>query len=149
MTFFDNKMALPNGPSNAQRTWQGQHFVWHRKDDAVWSPARLPGFEQRDTGIAEATSGLAGVSVLRSADHARQNECACFARHDAGILFTFVLEGSLEIDVIESDRGGGAHSTHVAGDGDAFLVPPEVMIRYKQVRPSAYHISHRMERAKA
>ena len=70
-TVLDHEMELPNNggmPGDPGRTWKGQKFVRYRKREedqetrrtdqetgGGWRPHRVPGFEARDTGIAEGT----------------------------------------------------------------------------------------------
>ena len=112
-TFADPDLALPTSPLRPDRDFSGQRFVRHVAAEATWQPFRLEGFECRDIGIAAATNGLAGVRVarLRGAPPKKRY------RHDADFLFTFVLSGSLTLDV----DGRGARP---ATDGTAFVLPP-------------------------
>jgi mannose-6-phosphate isomerase-like protein (cupin superfamily) len=69
-TIADWSMPLPNLPPDGSgldrdRRWDGQAFVRHVADGAPWQPWRLAGWEHCDSGIAAATSGLAGVGVIR------------------------------------------------------------------------------------
>ena len=118
VTTIDHEMDLPNGPPNPGREFQGQVFVHHQKDKAVWEPFRLPGFSGRDTGICKGTKGVAGVSV------------ACYAggetswtRQWPDIHFTFVMEGTMTLEA--RDEAGSDLSP-----GDAFVIPPGMATRY-------------------
>jgi quercetin dioxygenase-like cupin family protein len=64
-TIADWSLPLPNGPGDGHRTWEGQRFVRHVAADAEHQPWRVPGWEHRETGVAAATAGLAGVRVAR------------------------------------------------------------------------------------
>ena len=118
VTTIDHEMTLPNGPANPDRVFDGQRFVHHRAEEATWTPFRLPGFIARDTGIAANTGDVAGVSVVRRG----QGETV-WATHDAGILFTFVMEGGLTLE------GEGRDPCRLA-PGDAFVIPPGHATRY-------------------
>lgn len=65
ITMADHNLALPTPELYPQRDFSSQRFVRHVAAEATWSPWRMDGFEMRDTGIAAATAGLAGVRVLR------------------------------------------------------------------------------------
>lgn len=65
VTTIDHDMTLPNGPADPGRRFQGQRFVHHVEEGAEWRAFRVPGFVARDTGIAEATGGVAGVELVR------------------------------------------------------------------------------------
>jgi quercetin dioxygenase-like cupin family protein len=64
-TIADWSLELPNGRGEASRDWSGQWFVRHVAAEATYQPWRIPGWEYRDTGIGDATAGLAGVRVAR------------------------------------------------------------------------------------
>jgi quercetin dioxygenase-like cupin family protein len=64
-TIADWSLELPNGRGEASRDWSGQRFVRHVAAEATYRPWRIPGWEYRDTGIGDATCGLAGVRVAR------------------------------------------------------------------------------------
>jgi quercetin dioxygenase-like cupin family protein len=66
-TIADWSLSLPNTASDFDRRWDGQTFVRHIADEAPYRPWRLAGWEQRDTGIGDATAGLAGARVARAA----------------------------------------------------------------------------------
>jgi hypothetical protein len=64
-TIADWSLALPNERGDPDREWSAQRFVRHVAADARYQPWRLAGWEYRDTGIVDATGGLAGVRVAR------------------------------------------------------------------------------------
>ncbi|MCC6008285.1 MAG: cupin [Rhodobacteraceae bacterium] len=119
VTTIDHEMELPNGPARPERRFQGQSFVLHREEGAAWTPFRLPGFEARETGIAEGTGGVAGVQVARPTS---LPEGGSWTRHDADILFGFVREGSARLEA----EGEGLHDI---AQGDAFTIPPGLKSR--------------------
>ncbi len=94
-TFADHELSLPTSTVRPARDFEGQRFVHHVASEAAWQPFRLEGFECRDTGIADATGGIATVRVARP----RGKTAATKWRHDADFLFAFVLSGSLSLDV--------------------------------------------------
>ncbi len=122
ITTIDHEMELPNATANTERRFQGQRFVHHKADEATWSPFRLPGFVSRDTTIAENTGGVAGVHVVR-----RGGSAPTRSRHDADILFTLVMDGTMTLE------GEGRAPFHLE-PGDAFVIPPGMATRY--VEPS-------------
>ncbi|WP_299195608.1 cupin domain-containing protein [uncultured Litoreibacter sp.] len=118
ITTIDHEMELPNGAVNPDRKWQGTRFIHHMQDGAVWAPWRIPGWDSRDTGIGDATGGVAGVHVARPAgDH------GAWTSHNTDILFTFVKEGALTLDV-------ASQTPHPLAAGDAFVLPPFLKARY-------------------
>jgi quercetin dioxygenase-like cupin family protein len=118
ITTIDHEMELPNRPANPERRFDGQRFVHHEAETALWAPFRLPGFESRDTTIAENTQGVAGVHVAR-----RGAGDAAWSRHDADILFTFVMAGQMTLE-------GERRDPQTLSAGDAFVVPPGMAVRY-------------------
>lgn len=97
-TRFDHVMTLPTpGPPQPERTYgAGQRFVRSVAATAPWSPSPVPGWEARETDVATATGGLAGVRHLRpSAASAGSSPAPWSAPAD---LFRFVTSGAVEVD---------------------------------------------------
>ena len=63
-TMADHDLVLPTGRVDALRDFDGQRFVRHVASATEAMPWILDGWSRRDTGIGEATDGLAGVVVL-------------------------------------------------------------------------------------
>jgi quercetin dioxygenase-like cupin family protein len=118
-TTLDHDLDLPTKEYRPDRDFNGQRFVHHKADEAVWTASRLSGFEARDTGIAEHTGNVAGVHVLRPSGGAAHRSA-----HDADIHFSFVLSGGMRLCA----EGGEAHDL-VAGD--AFVIPPGLRTSYE------------------
>ena len=108
-TYADHDMDLPTAAVSPGREFGGQRFVFDRARDANWRPGPVAGSLCRDTGIGDATNGLASVVVVR----AGRAEGKLPLRHDAEFRFVFVIAGSAQID------GGGAPLV----PGDAITVP--------------------------
>ena len=123
VTTIDHEMTLPNGPANPDRVFQGQRFVHHKAEEAVWSPFRLPGYVSRDTTIADNTGNVAGVHVVR-----RGEGDVAWTSHDADIHFTFVMEGHVTLE-------GEGRDPYRLEPGDAFVLPPGMKTRLRD--PSA------------
>jgi quercetin dioxygenase-like cupin family protein len=118
-TFADHDRTLPTGTLDPERDFGGQRFVRHVASTAEWRPFRLDGLECRDTGIGAATRGIAGVRVARVKGTPSANPF----RHDAELLFTFVLKGGL---VLEHD--GESDSLKA---GDSFVLPGGMRASYR------------------
>lgn len=123
VTTIDHEMTLPNGKGDPGREWDGQTFVHHVKDQAARHPFRIPGFIARDAGITAGTKGLAGIQVARF-----DGGTPPFAKHDADMHFTFVLEGSM---VLSAE---GQESRRLQA-GDAFIIPPGMVAQYSECSP--------------
>lgn len=126
ITTIDHEMELPNQTVNPKRQWQGTQFVHYKAEHTQWQPWRLPGWECRDTGIGTATTGVAGVHVGRPMTDADElNKPVQWTSHNTDILFTFVKEGTLTLEV-------QGEQTCDLNAGDAFVLPPYVKSRYLQ-----------------
>ncbi|MEL6520512.1 MAG: cupin domain-containing protein [Pseudomonadota bacterium] len=124
VTTIDHEMELPTPDYRPEREFGGQIFVHHEVSKAVWHPWRIAGFEHRDTGINAGTKGVANVQVARWAGGSTP---APLTSHDTDILFTFVLEGSMQLEA--------AGATHALEPGDAFVIPPGEVTRYGSASP--------------
>lgn len=121
VTTIDHEMDLPNGPVNPEREFQGQRFCHHKVAEASWAPWRLAGFEARNTGIAEATKGVAGVEVAKFKGN---NAEPPVTSHGTDILFTFVMSGTMTLE-------GERREPHELTAGDAFVIPPGMKTAYR------------------
>ena len=110
-TFAEHAMALPNGSGDPGRRWQGQRFLRHEAGDAPWTPWHAG--EAQETGLAEATGGIAEARLIRSVEGRAMDVPA----HDGELVFGFVCEGTGQLA-----GGGGSHDL---GPGDAFVIPPD------------------------
>jgi len=104
-TFAEHEMALPNGTDPA-RTFGGQHFLRHVAAETAWTG--FHGGEARETGIHEATGGLAEVRTIRGAS-------IRFPPHDGELVFGFVLDGSAALRFADG---------FALDSGDAFVIAP-------------------------
>ncbi|MEO8459879.1 MAG: hypothetical protein ABI451_05065 [Dokdonella sp.] len=118
-TVADHDLSLPTTRIDPDRLFGGQRFVRHVAAKAIWSSWLGENFETRDTGIADATFGLADVRVVRlraQAERSIEADSATLRSHDGELLFLFVLNGTLDLvgDAI------GRHELHA---GDACAIP--------------------------
>jgi quercetin dioxygenase-like cupin family protein len=107
-TIADHEMTLPTARDPA-RSFVGQRFLRHVAADAPWLP--FNGGQCQQTGLAEATGGIADALVIRPGGSAKID----FRAHDGELVFGFVLEGSAELE-----REGRTR----LGPADAFVIPP-------------------------
>ena len=117
VTTIDHEMELPNGPADPSRAFQGQRFVHHKADEANWQAFRISGFTSRDTTIAKNTRNVAGVQVVKADGEAD------WTSHDADILFTFVMDGTMVLH-------GEGKEPYALEAGDAFVIPPGMKTKY-------------------
>lgn len=113
MTTIDHDMELPTTQLRPDREFGGQVFCHHQLQKAKWTTWRAKDFEVRDTGIRDATRGVASVEVIRNSG---ETMTEAVLTHEADIHFTFVLEGELKL------TAGEEHRTLTTGD--AFVMPP-------------------------
>ena len=117
ITEIDHEMELPTAHYRPDREWQGQRFVHNLAEGAEWRPFRIPGLIARDTTICENTKGVASVMVVRKGE----GEIPV-VRHDADILFGFVMEGAVRLE-------GEGQKARALEPGDAFVIPPGMATR--------------------
>ena len=110
-TRVEHELELPTARLDREVDFDGQRFVRHQAVGAEWDSGPYEGFEARDTGIGDATKGLASVLVLR------RTEIGASANVEAesGYAFAFVLQGSMSVAV---DAGAGGKMD----EGNAFVV---------------------------
>lgn len=107
-TSVEHVIVLPTSDVRPERRFENQLFVRHQVSAARWQSWRRTGFEFRDTGIAAATDGLAGVRVVRVSGEPSEDG----GPHDGEWQFWYVLSGSAGLAV--EDRGEEALSKGVA-----------------------------------
>jgi quercetin dioxygenase-like cupin family protein len=120
VTEIDHDMTLPTPVERPDREWDGQRFVHNLAAGAAFRPFRLPGFEARDTTIADNTKGVAGVQVVRPL---ARSEGAPWAVHGSDILFGFVMAGGMTLE-------GEGKEPFALTAGDAFVIPPGMATRW-------------------
>ena len=116
-TFREHDIALPTAAFQPDRRFAGQRFVRHVAADAAWHKDPVSRMAFRDTGIADASGGVASVRVLRALQprDADGNEAATRV-HQQGLLFFYLLEGELEV-------AGDSIGTHLLSAGDSCVIP--------------------------
>lgn len=123
ITEIDHVMTLPTPHLRPDREWQGQRFVHNVGATGAFAPFRLPGFVARDTTIDAGTQGVASVMVARP-----DGGPTIWTRHDADILFTFVMQGGMTLE-------GQDKAPFRLAPGDAFVIPPGLATRYGDATP--------------
>lgn len=112
-TTIDHELALPTPTYKPDRIFNGQKFCHAKASDAIWQAFRLQGFDSRETGINEATAGVAGVAVAKYKGGDTKRTV-----HDCDILFNYVLTGSMTL----TNNNNDDYSLEA---GDAFVIPPD------------------------
>ncbi len=111
-TCVDHEMSLPTPNLKPDRLFGGQRFVFHREATADWQTGSTEGIEYQDTGIGEATNGIASLLVLRTTQRVEDLSLG----HDGDLRFLFVLEGTANLD----DGGAGRWQLQ---HGDSCAIP--------------------------
>jgi len=111
-TRVDHELRLPNENVNPDRVFDGQKFIFHQAARASWRPGPAEGFEMRDTGIADATGGVASALVLRPSE----TDVIASSTHQEGLFFNFVLRGTLHLAV-------STLKSRTLKPGDCFQLP--------------------------
>jgi uncharacterized protein YjlB len=119
-TLADHGLELPTATIEPDRDFGGQRFVRHVAAEAPVGPWIEPGLRCRDTGIGEATRGLAGAVVV-TADGPATGPPAALT-HGGEFLLDVVLAGSAELHLTD---GAGAE-IEPFGRMDAVAIPAGV-----------------------
>lgn len=117
-TFAEHELALPNGRGNPGRLFGGQLFLHHPAARAPWTP--WLGAEAQETGVGEATGGLAEARIVRPG----AASVIAVPPHEGELVFGFLLEGSALLD------HDGAHPL---GPAEAFAIPPGEIWRISEM----------------
>jgi quercetin dioxygenase-like cupin family protein len=108
-TFSDHDLDLPTIGTKPERLFHGQRFLRHRAAETSWTA--FHGAEAQESGMRQATGGLAEVRTIRPAG----SPAIEFPAHDGELIFGFVLDGTVQLEFGES---------HLLAAGDAFVIPP-------------------------
>jgi quercetin dioxygenase-like cupin family protein len=123
-TCVEHEITLPTGVVDPGRDFGGQQFVFHQGERTPWQPWTARGFECRDTGIGEATGGIAAAITVR----ATRGGGVASLTHDADIRFLFVREGSATLDC-------GEHGSHSLVAPDSCAIPPGLQCSLRDASP--------------
>ncbi len=125
-TIADHSITLPTPVVDPDRDFGGQRFVRHIAAEASYQPWRAEGWEFRDTGIGDATRGLAGVRVVRPvADSAEAGDR--WMAHDTEFAQLVVVRGEVCLAV-------GDREPVMLADGASVAIPGGV--RYRLTDPT-------------
>jgi quercetin dioxygenase-like cupin family protein len=111
-TIADWSMELPNAAAEMPRGWSGQRFARHVAAEAPYGGWRIAGWQCRDTGIGEATGGLAGVRVAHPATGSDE-----WVALDSEFAMLVVLRGEVTFETDDRVRGRLRSSSSVAIPG--------------------------------
>ncbi len=112
-TFADHQLKLPNDKFNPERIFSEQRFVHHLTEKEIWRVSEINQLESSDSGISEATKGLADVQILRAI-----GDTTFSVKHSGEFLFYFIRKGKLNL----SDRKGEIYDL---AEGHSFVLPKD------------------------
>eukprot|EP00755_Sulcionema_specki_P024399 Sspe_Gene.14899::Locus_5170_Transcript_1_1_Confidence_1.000_Length_2817::g.14899::m.14899 len=115
-TVLDWDMELPTPILRRDRTWDGQRFCHHKRDEAIWDSSARCDFERCDTGVRESSAGAASVQVLR-----RKGEGGGSIGASPDTRFCFVLSGAATFEDTRLEPG----SAVTLPPGEYYLRDPE------------------------
>ncbi|MGI9203095.1 MAG: cupin domain-containing protein [Woeseiaceae bacterium] len=121
-TCVDHEMTLPTPNLKPDRLFGGQRFVFHRAAKTEWQAGKVAGIEYQDTGIDNATNGIASLLVWRL----NQPVAEVSLDHDGDLRFLFVLKGTANLDNGGSRRWQLQH-------GDSCAIPSSSNCRLSDV----------------
>jgi mannose-6-phosphate isomerase-like protein (cupin superfamily) len=114
-TYVEHDITLPTDAVRPDRDFGGQRFAHHELATATWRPWRGAGFEAADTGIGDATGGVAATRTVRATGSGSALDAT---RHDAELVLWFVERGTATLRIGDVTRPLDA--------GDAVAVPAGV-----------------------
>ncbi len=97
-TLADYRMELPNDKFNPDRIFSEQRFVHYVAEQGLWTISEIENVELCDTGMSEATKGLADVKTVRMTA-----ETTFEVKHSGEFLFYFVRFGALRLTSPEDE----------------------------------------------
>lgn len=112
-TFAEHSITLPTMTLRPDRDFSGQRFVRHVAEQTQWLPWRYAGFEARNTGIDQATAGLASALTVR----ANKSATLCESSHRHQLMFMFILSGAVALTT------GEDHETKQLQAGSSITLP--------------------------
>ena len=100
-TVVEHYIKLPTGVVDPERDFGGQRFVHHLKAEAGRTAYDVDGLLWRDTGIGQATDGLAGAIVIEANEPGEDvsSGTPAWLTHDGEFALCVVLDGSAILTV--------------------------------------------------
>jgi quercetin dioxygenase-like cupin family protein len=100
-TYRDHEFSLPNPVNEPDRLFSGQYFLHDKPKDAEWFADEIDDCEVWETGILDATMGLANVQVIRNLSGSRAYFHG-WTSNEANLLY--ILSGDAEAHIDETGR---------------------------------------------
>jgi quercetin dioxygenase-like cupin family protein len=100
-TWRDHDLTLPTSNVDSERLFRGQRFIRHIASEAVWQSYAQGALQFADTGIADATNGMASARVLRM--QGSPGNPASLPIVAAPVHFLFVLSGLLTLGPVAGE----------------------------------------------
>lgn len=138
-THADRHLPLPNDRLDPERDFHGQRFVHHVAEVTPWRGEG--GLLMRDSGVSQATGGLASVVTVRLDEGVEYEQ----PPHRGEFFFLFVTKGVVEVVIracptsssSNSSSGGGTEVEVVEGDVYNYRLPPGSSVTL----PSTHHLT--------
>ena len=99
-TAVDHAMTLPTPTIDTERTFGGQHFVFHEHTKAPWLLSDVKGARYQNLGLSAATDGVVSAIVIRAHDEGG----GLSLRHGGELRFIYVMKGSAELTGSDTGR---------------------------------------------
>ena len=115
-TLVEHEITLPTERVDPQRDFGGQRFVRHMAAEASRVPYLQDGLVARDTGIGDATDGVAGAVVVEAQGPPVGSQ---WLVADGEFVLVVVLDGSAVVTI-----EGAESLTSRVGARDAIVFPP-------------------------
>ena len=136
MTTIDHEMDLPTAVHHPEREFEGQVFCHHQLQHASWNESAISGLQMCDSGVAEATRGLASVEVYRFAPSFAPTQAdgrALQIKASSDIHFALVSKGEVTLCPMGEGPAAGEQSgdmsrPKVLSRGDAMVLPPDMSV---------------------
>ena len=122
-TFAEHTITLPTPTLRPDRDFSGQRFVRHIADQTPWLPWRHSGFEARNTGIDQATAGLASALTVR----ADKSAVIAESKHRSQLMFIFILSGSATL------KTGNDHEIKQLSIGTSVTLPSTLNFKFEAI----------------
>ncbi len=126
-TIADHDLELPTAEVRPDRDFGGQRFVRHTAAGATTQPWVVPGLRARDTGIGDATAGLAGAVVV-SADASSASDTPVRLLQSGEFALVVGLGGAATLDI-------GGHGRVPIGPRCSVALPPGTSWSWTDIEP--------------
>lgn len=123
-THFDPQTELPSESVDASRTWADQRFIHFQSALANWQEMPQTAYQHAETGISEASAGLAQLTLIRQVVH-HQEDLVLIAPDDA-LTLVYAAAGSAYVSIDDqAAQGWGMHDACTLAPGSTLRLTPD------------------------